>query len=86
MSKENETKPLKQSNVNGGCYRIITDKYLGYEVQIRKRFLFWKWWEQCHVNGWTNTFESIEDAKKWIESDCSKKKPAEVVWVSRNCR
>jgi hypothetical protein len=78
--------PLQQTAVSGSCYRIITDKYSGYEVQIRKRFLFWKWWKQCHMNGCVNTHGSIEDAKKWIEAGCPKKKPFEVVWVSGNFR
>ena len=81
-----QTPPLQQTAVSGSCYRIITDKYAGYEVQIRKRFLFWKWWEQCHSSGCVNTHLSIEDAKKWIEEGCPKKKPFDVVWVSGNCR
>lgn len=41
-------------------YRIVTDKYSGYEVQ--RRFLFIFWFEVS-----TNTFYTIEDAKKYIE-------------------
>ena len=83
---EAHTPPLSKGAVSGSCYRIITDKYLGYEVQIKKRFLFLKWWEQCHMNGRINTHGSIEDAKKWIEAGCPKKKSCKVVWVFGNCR
>jgi hypothetical protein len=35
------------------------------------------------MNGHVNTHRSIEDAKKWIEAGCPKKKPFEVliIWV-----
>jgi hypothetical protein len=68
--------------VSGSCFRIITDNYCGYEVQIRKRFLFWTWWQQGHMYGCINTHSSVDDAKKWIEAGRPKKKPFEVVWVS----
>jgi hypothetical protein len=77
---------LSQTALSGICYRIITDKYAGYEVQIRKRFLFWKWWQQCPMEGCINTHGSIKDAKKWIKAGCPKNKPYHVVWVSGNCR
>lgn len=41
-------------------YRIVTDQYAGFEVQ--RRFLFIFWFEVS-----TNTFYTIEDAKKYIE-------------------
>jgi hypothetical protein len=85
MPKEKLNEPLQQPLVSGSCFRIITDEYLGYEVQIKKRFLFWSRWKQCYMNGHVNTHRSIEDAKKWIEAGCPKKKPFEVVWVSGNC-
>jgi hypothetical protein len=41
-------------------YRIVTDQYLGYEVQQRFLFIFW-------MQPYTNTFDTIEKAKKYIE-------------------
>jgi hypothetical protein len=75
---------LRKTDVNGSCYRIITDKYCGYEVQIRKRFLFWGWWSECIKQINCNTFSTIDDAKKWIDAGCPKEKPFSVVWTSSN--
>jgi hypothetical protein len=41
-------------------YRIVTDKYSGYEVQKRYLFIFW-------FQPVPNTFHSIESAKMYIE-------------------
>jgi hypothetical protein len=43
-------------------FRIVTDKYLGFEVQIKK--WYYPFWLQV---GYTNTHLSIEDAKDFIE-------------------
>ena len=47
-------------------YRIVTDNYLGYEVQ--KRFLFFFWIECSYIYTNVNTFKSIEQCEKFIES------------------
>jgi radical SAM superfamily enzyme len=41
-------------------YRIVTDQYSGYEVQKRYLFIFW-------FQPITNTFDTIEKAKLYIE-------------------
>lgn len=41
-------------------YRIVTDEYNGYEVQIRYLFFFW-------FEVGTNSFDTIEKAKIFIE-------------------
>lgn len=45
-------------------FRIVTDIFSGYEVQI-KRWYF-PFWIQCWKHGAINTFSSIEDAKQWV--------------------
>ena len=43
-------------------YRIVTDTYLGYEVQ--RRVWWWPFWSQVSRNGSnTNTFATIEAAE-----------------------
>ena len=42
------------------AYRIVTDKYSGYEVQA-KRWWF-PFWLQC---GHTNTHRSVDAAERW---------------------
>lgn len=44
-------------------YRIVTDKYAGYEVQIWR--WYWPFWVQLDI---INTHTTIERAKKHIES------------------
>jgi len=46
-------------------YRIITDNYNGYEVQIRR--WFFPFWVQIGEQGFTNTNPSIESAKQLIQ-------------------
>lgn len=57
-----------------GKYRIVTDEYLGYEVQIRT-FKFW--WIQCsedrHRFG-INTFTSVDEAEEFINQIKNKNK------------
>jgi len=60
-------------------YRIVTDKYAGYEVQIQKRFLFIKWWKLCNF---ANTHKTIESAKEYIDKLELRNRKFEVVWVS----
>jgi hypothetical protein len=43
-------------------YRIVSDRYLGYECQIWR--WYWPFWVQM---GFTNTHSSIEDAKRYID-------------------
>jgi hypothetical protein len=43
-------------------YRIVGDRYLGYECQIWR--WYWPFWVQM---GFTNTHSSIEDAKRYID-------------------
>jgi hypothetical protein len=48
-------------------YRIVTDRYLGYEVQSR---IWWfPFWIQCKDDRYycTNTHPTIEKAKEFIE-------------------
>jgi len=42
-------------------YRIVTDRYLGYECQVWR--WYWPFWSQMNF---TNTHHSIEAAKKYI--------------------
>ncbi len=79
MLNKKQNRFLQKLLLSGSYYRIITDEFLGYEVQIKRRFLFWNWWEQCHMNGCINTHRSIEDAKKWIKAGCPQMKPYEIV-------
>ena len=41
-------------------YRIVTDRYLGYEVQVK--YIFFPFWFQSGIN----TFASIEKAEQYI--------------------
>ena len=44
-------------------YRIATDNYAGYEIQV------WHWWLPFWIDMWSfgNTFRTVEDAEKWLE-------------------
>ena len=43
-------------------YRIVTDAYAGFEVQV------WRWWWPFWVEaGGCNTHSSIERAEKWAD-------------------
>ena len=42
-------------------YRIVTDRYLGYEVQVKN--WWWPWW----VMPFTNTQHTIERAKELVD-------------------
>ena len=49
-------------------YRIVRDRYSGYEVQV------WRWWCLRWVQaGGTNTHNTVEDAERFAES-CEKKR------------
>lgn len=42
-------------------YRIVTDRYLGYEVQA------WRWWLPLWIEmNFTNTHATIEAAETWL--------------------
>lgn len=76
--------------VSGSCYRIIRDNHAGYEVQQKRKFLFFTYWKQVsNIYNGINTFSSIESAKDWIKNGCKRslqdKKVGTVVWVSDNC-
>lgn len=43
-------------------YRIVHDKYCGYEAQARR----W-WWPLWWQIGFTNTHSSVESAEEFIE-------------------
>lgn len=45
-------------------YRIVTDDYCGYEVQIKYWWFPFTWWEA----GFTNTHSSIERAEAWANA------------------
>ncbi len=47
-------------------FRIVTDRYNGYEVQI-KRWWF-PFWVECWKNGCVNSFSDINKAKTWIQN------------------
>lgn len=42
-------------------YRIVTDKYCGYEVQV------WRWWWPFWVQPYCNTHLSIEAAERYAK-------------------
>jgi len=48
-------------------YRIVTDRYLGYEVQSRR--WWFPFWIQCRDDRYycTNTHHSVDAAKAFIE-------------------
>lgn len=51
-------------------YRIVTDIYAGYEVQIKTRY--WPFWRECpHHAAWrmTNTHPTVAAAKAFIENN-----------------
>jgi hypothetical protein len=48
-------------------YRIVSDKYLGYEVQYRT--LFWPLWRQCNFS---NTHPSVERARAFAYKHASR--------------
>lgn len=57
---------MKFKNLFRTRYRIVTDTYLGYEVQYR--VWFWPWYIQCSKNGHgINTFPSLEKAKVFMD-------------------
>lgn len=45
-------------------YRIVTDNYAGFEVQIK--VWYWPFWRQLNFS---NTHFSIEQASQYIEKD-----------------
>lgn len=61
-------------------YRIVTDKYLGYEVQTKK--WFWINWVECWGNGdISNTYRSIEEAEQFVEDRQTKSKSKVVKYL-----
>jgi len=48
-------------------YRIVTDKYCGYEVQV------WHWWFPFWVQPYCNTHVSVEDAEELVKQLSFKK-------------
>lgn len=78
----------KQMKLQNKCYRIITDKFRGYEVQERKKILFLSYWKQSRCYGSINTFPSIREAQSWIEEGCPSYNipKRKTVWVSEKCK
>lgn len=57
-------------------YRIVTDNYAGYEVQIK----YW-WWPFNYWRFGINTFVSVDQAKAFIRLIKSKRdRKRKVVW------
>lgn len=50
------------SNIFKTKYRIVTDRYCGFECQIKR----W-WWPVWIPLGFTNTFFEIEEAEDYIK-------------------
>jgi len=48
-------------------YRIVTDNYLGFEVQESYLYFFWKQ-SKGKFGRITNSFYTIEEAKEYIET------------------
>lgn len=49
-------------------YRIVSDRYLGFEVQVK--YVFFPFWIECASDGIfnpTNTHISIESANEFID-------------------
>lgn len=44
-------------------YRIVTDNYLGFEVQ--HKYWFWPFWIQTNF---CNTHTSVKEAEEWIHA------------------
>lgn len=61
-------------------YRIVRDRFLGYEVQKRLWFLP-VWYQVSHEYFLTNTFKSIEAAEKFIEDVENRKNYVEVKYL-----
>jgi DNA primase catalytic subunit len=83
----NSTKPVLSKVLFKDCYRIVNDSYGGYEVQVKRWFFPFFWFEKVkYIN--CNTFSSVEEAKEWIEKGCPKdvkiKDGSIVFW--KNCR
>ncbi|MCK9445724.1 hypothetical protein M0Q50_02400 [bacterium] len=70
---------LKRRTCFSNKFRIVTDIFCGYEVQIKRWWI--PFWYQCWYNGTTNTFSSTEKAKQWIYDGRPKKKNNNVVEV-----
>lgn len=67
-----------------GRYRIVTDNYAGFEVQMWS--IFWPFWTQVSTAyDKTNTHLTIEMAKLFIENQKNKPKKlkTEVVWTEK---
>jgi len=51
-------------------YRIVTDNWLGYEVQVKK--WWFPIWVQAHSKpGYTNTYPTIEKAEEFARNHSS---------------
>ena len=71
------------------CYRIVSDNFGCYEVQERRKILWFSLWiEPSHVYLFCNTFLTIAGAKLWIEEGCPRLKipKREMVYISDNCK
>lgn len=48
-------------------YRIVTDRYAGYEVQ------HWRWWCPFWCEPITNTHRTVEEAEQWAKDWANRK-------------
>ncbi len=63
----------KEVGMKSNKYRIVIDKFNGYEAQIKYWWFPFIYW-QCNKYGSINTHNSIEDALKFIENHRNKTK------------
>lgn len=63
-------------------YRIITDRWLGYEAQVKLWWMPFMWFQLSRYGGLgTNTSPDMERAMICIERHKNKyKKPSRVIW------
>ncbi len=68
MSKQNDIRESGGSVRSWPRWRIVTDNFQGFEVQVR--LSWWKPWRQCRGENEkrVNTFATIEAARAWAET------------------
>lgn len=65
------------------CYRIVSDEYCGYEVQIKR---WWcPFWLEKNKNCGVNTFKFFREAKDWINKGCPKDKNTGITVYWKRC-
>lgn len=58
-------------------YRIVRDDYLGFEVQERRRFLWW--WTSWRQTGFSNTHSTVKHAEAYARKMARKREKQRVV-------